>query len=260
MIDIHTHILPGLDDGAASLEESLQMAGIAVAGGISAVVATPHVISGLYDNTRQRIKEAVDLLNRYLVEEDIPLPVLPGAEYRLEPALPRLLDEGRLVTINDTGRYLLIELPSDLVPDYTEQLLYEIQLRGVTPILAHPERNPGLSRDPGRLSRLAQRGVLAQVTAGSIQGRFGQIARRTALKMLDTGVAQVVASDAHSTRRRSPALTAAAREVEARWGAAFARTVLSTHPHRIITGEPVEPVLREQEPGFLAQVFRSLSR
>lgn len=260
MIDLHTHILPGLDDGAASLEEALQMAAIAAAEGVSAVVATPHVVSGLYDNTRRQIQEAVDHLNRCLAAESIPLQVLPGAEYRLEPDLPQRLDAGRLMTINDAGHYLLVELPLALVPDYTEQLLYEIQLQGVTPILAHPERNPGLSRSPQRLSRLAQRGVLAQVTTGSIRGRFGQTARRAALKMLETGAAQVVASDAHSARGRSPAITAAAREIEARWGAAFARTVLATHPRRIIAGEVVEPVLQEPESGFLARVFRPFSR
>lgn len=263
MIDLHIHILPGLDDGAASREESLEMAALAVAEGIWAVVATPHVFSGLYDNTREQILESVDLLNRRLAGKNIPLTVLPGAEYRLEPALPQLLNEGRLMTVNDTGHYLLVELPTDLVPDYTEQLLYEIQLQGTVPILAHPERNPGLRRDPQRLYRLAQRGVLSQVTTGSIEGHFGQAVRRAALTMLETGVAQLVATDAHSAhadRGRTPAISAAAGEIRARWGQDFARAVLSAHPRRIIAGEAVELLLRDLQPGFLRRLRRSLFR
>ena len=259
MIDIHTHILPGLDDGAASLRESLEMSAIAAAGGFCAIFATPHVVSGLYDNTPRQIEEAVALLNRCLTEKNIPLTVLPGAEYRLEPGLPRHLSEGRLMTLNDAGHYILIEPPPDLIPDYTEQLFYEIQLQGVMPILAHPERNPGFRRDPDRLYRLLQRGVLAQVTAGSIEGRFGRAARRFALKMLETGAAQLVASDAHSARGRSPAISAAIREIEARWGAAFARTVLSANPRRIVAGETIELMLQETKPGFFTRVFRSFS-
>jgi len=260
MIDIHNHILPGLDDGAASIEEALQMAAISEADGVSTVVATPHVIAGLYDNTRQQIQKAVGFFNSILSEKGSLLQVLPGAEYRLEPDLPQRLCEGQLMTLNDTGRYLLIELPLVFVPDYTEELLYEIQLQGVIPILAHPERNPELGRNPGLLLSLVQRGVLAQVTAGSLLGNFGRTAKRAAYKMFETGQAQVVASDAHSARRRSPALTAAAREIGIRWGAAFVQDVFSTYPRRIVDGEPVEPILQEPETGFLGRMFRSFSR
>lgn len=260
MIDIHTHILPGLDDGAATLEEALQMAAISAAEGVTAVVATPHVISGFYENTPQQIRQAVVHFNSCLKAEGIPLQVLAGAEYRLEPDLPRRLAEGRLMTINDAGCYLLVELPASLVPPYTEQLLYEVQLQGVTPILAHPERNPGFNCNPEKLTRLARRGVLSQVTAGSLRGHFGLTAKRAAFKMLATGVAQMVASDAHSFRRRTPALTAAARDIETRWGADFTHAVFSGLPSRIIAGKAVEPVLREPETGFLARLLRAFSR
>lgn len=260
MIDLHTHILPGLDDGAASPAEALQMAALAAAGGTATVVATPHVISGLYDNTRLQIMAAVDRLNCSLAAENIALQVLPGAEYRLEPDLSRHLQAGRLLTINDTGRYLLVELPPAMVPGYAKQLFYEIQLQGVTPLLAHPERHPELSRSPQTLYNLAQRGILAQVTAGSLAGSFGRKAQRTARQMLSAGTAQVVSSDAHSPGKRSPDLTAAARVIEKQWGVALARTVLSANPRRIITGQAVEPRFQEQMPGFLARLFRPFSR
>ncbi|MGI5823869.1 MAG: tyrosine-protein phosphatase [Dethiobacteria bacterium] len=260
MIDIHAHILPGLDDGAASTAEALQMAAIAAAEGTGTMVATPHVIRGLYDNTPRQIRAAVARLNNSLAAENIALQILPGAEYRLEPDLPRHLQAGRLLTINDTGRYLLVELPSALMPGYAEQLLYEIQLQGVTPIIAHPERNTELVRCPQRLVSLAQRGILSQVTAGSLGGHFGPAAKRAAQKMLSSGAAQAVASDAHSIDKRPPALAAAAQEIETRWGAALARTVLSTNPRRIIAGQAVEPVVHEQAPGFLARLCRLFSR
>lgn len=260
MIDIHAHILPGLDDGAASTAEALQMAAIAAAGGTTAMVATPHVISGLYDNTPPQIRAAVALLNSSLAVENIPLQILPGAEYRLEPDLPRHLQAGRLLTVNDTGYYLLVELPPALLPGYAEQILYEIQLQGVTPIIAHPERNSELARSPQKLGRLARRGILAQVTAGSLLGHFGPAAKRGAQKMLADGVAQVVASDAHSTRKRPPALAAAAREIETRWGAALACTLLFTNPGLIIAGQAVEPVFNEQPPGLLSRLFRLFYR
>ncbi|RDV84794.1 tyrosine-protein phosphatase [Ammonifex thiophilus] len=155
MIDIHTHILPGLDDGAEDLEEALSMARLALADGVTALVATPHVIRGSFFPSRQEILETVSLLNERLAEQGLPLRVLPGAEYRLEPDLPERLAKGELVPLNDAGRYLLVELPSTFVPPYAERVLYELQLQGVTPILAHPERNAELCRRPELLASLA---------------------------------------------------------------------------------------------------------
>ena len=132
--------------------------------------------------------------------------VLPGAEYRLEPDLPERLPRGGLLTLNDAGRHLLVELPGAFLPPYTERVLYELQLLGVTPVIAHPERNAAVARNPAFLRRLVSRGMLVQVTADSVTGRFGREARHLALSLLKEGLAHLVASDAHYLNGRPPVL------------------------------------------------------
>lgn len=243
MIDLHAHIIPGIDDGARDLEQSLAMAEVAVKDDISIIVATPHVISGVFDNSKSHILQAVADLNEILASEKIPLQILPGAEYRLEPDLPRRLAAGELLTINDTGRYLLVELPAAMVPDYTGRILYDLQLQGITPIIAHPERNVGFEQDPELLQGLISRGILTQITSTSITGQFGKSVKKTALKLLQEGSAHLIASDAHSSHGRSPVLSGAFLELENRWGTDYARTLTAENPRLIIAGLPVETIM-----------------
>jgi len=243
MIDLHVHILPEMDDGAKDIEHSLAMAQIAVQDGITTLVATPHVIKGAFDNSKDTILENVGNINKCLDRAGIPLQVLPGAEYHLEPDLPRRMAAGELLTINDTGRYLLIELPASMVPDYTGRVLYDLQLQGVTPIIAHPERNAGFEREPEILKNFISRGVLAQITSTSVTGLFGNTAKKTALKFLKEGYAHLIASDAHSSHGRSPVLSFAFQELERRWGTDYARTLTSSNPRLIIEGQPVQPFI-----------------
>jgi protein-tyrosine phosphatase len=240
MIDIHSHILPGLDDGAGSLEESLAMARLAVADGIRTVVATPHVVTGLYSNSREAILAAVAQLQKALQENGIDLTILPGAEYRLEPDLPRRLARGELMTINDTGRYLLVEPPATLLPGYTRQVLYELQLRGLTPIIAHPERNAGFTKEPSRLHELVTGGALVQITAGSLTGLLGSRAAANARAFLKQGCVHFIASDAHDSSDRTPLLSPAAREATNLTGAEEGRRLVSVNPGRAIQGERIE--------------------
>ena len=243
LIDLHTHIIPGLDDGAKDIEKSLAMAQIAIEDGITMLVATPHVISGAFDNRKEDILENVGHLNKYLDSAGILLQILPGAEYRLEPDLPRRLAAGELLTINDTGRYLLVELPGSMVPDYTGRILYDLQLQGVTPIIAHPERNAGFEREPEILRNFVTRGILVQITSASITGLFGNLAKNTALKFIKEGSVHLIASDAHSSHGRSPVLSLAFLELERRWGIDYARTLTSENPRLIIEALPVEPCI-----------------
>lgn len=239
MIDIHSHILPGLDDGAGSPEEAVAMARLAAADGISAVVATPHVITGLYNNTRETILSAAGRLNALLQKEEIALSVLPGAEYRLEPDLPGRLSRGELLTINDGGRYLLVELPAASVPEYTVPVIYDLLLQGVTPVIAHPERNTGLMKRPSLLYDLVARGALAQVTAGSLTGQFGPASSSAARIFLEHGCAHFIATDAHSSRSRVPALAAAALEAAGLAGEERARSLVGGNPGRAVRGESI---------------------
>jgi len=237
LIDIHCHILPGIDDGAKTLEDTLAMAEIAAKDGISCIVATPHVIAGLYDNSREDIMSAVDEVNAAFAWKNIPLTLVPGAEYRIEPGLARQMKEGKLLTINDTGRYLLVELPGAFIPDYTAEVLYELQLQGVTPVIAHPEKNAAFAEDPSLLADLAARGICSQVTSGSICGLFGTKIKKAALHLLHRGVVQLVASDAHSTRGRRPEMAAAFELLKKQFGAEAAHRWVIENPRRAISGE-----------------------
>jgi protein-tyrosine phosphatase len=240
LIDLHAHILPGIDDGAQTIEDSLAMAEVALEDGITMLVATPHVVRGIFDNRKEDILKDVETLNNRLKKDGIGLLVLPGAEYRLEPDLPKRLAAGELLTLNNTGKYLLVELPASMVPEYTEQILYEIQLQGVTPIVAHPERNLGLAQKPQLLQEWSKRGIRAQITSASITGWFGRSVKKRALHFLHTGAAQIIASDGHEARGRAPLMHAAFKEIENLWGIELARTLSIKNPDLIIKGQPLK--------------------
>jgi len=240
MIDIHSHILPGLDDGAAGMEESLALARLAQADGIHTMVATPHVITGLYPNSRETILAAVTQLQTVLQDNGIAISILPGAEYRLEPDLPRRGAKGELMTINDGGRYLLVEMPMDLVPGYAGQVFYELQLQGLTPIIAHPERNPGFARNPALLRELVLHGALVQITAASLTGLLGSRAAATARAFLKQGCVHFIASDAHNSKNRAPVLAAAAKEADRLLTPGEGEILTGDNPGRAIRGEMIE--------------------
>lgn len=239
-IDIHTHILPGLDDGAQTIDDSLQMAQVAFNDGTTILVATPHVRTVTFDNRKDDILIAAADLNKELTAKGIDLLVLPGAEYYLEPDLPQRLADGELLTINDAGRHLMIEFPSLLIPEHAERILYEIQLQGVTPIIAHPERNFAFSNNPELLQAYVRRGILAQVTSTSITGLFGPKVRKTALKFVQTGLVQIMASDGHTAGKRAPILGRACQEISRKWGMKYAHNLVAENPQRVINGQSVE--------------------
>lgn len=201
VVDMHCHILPGIDDGARTWADSLAMAQAAVRAGVTHLVATPHYIEGTYRNPRATVLALVAELRERLAEAGIPLEVFPGAEAHISPDLPARVKAGEVTTLNDGGRYLLVELPYIEVPSWAEDVLFQLQVQGVTPIIAHPERNRGLQKDPGLLYRWVERGALAQVDAASLSGGYGESARRAAGLMLDHRLAQVAGSDAHAPRQ-----------------------------------------------------------
>jgi len=239
-IDIHAHILPGLDDGARTIEESIAMAQTAMRNGTEILVATPHIRTGSCEICKEDILSAVANINRELSQVGSELLVLPGAEYSLEPNLSKRLADGELLTINNMGRHIIIELPSMLIPENTEHILYEIQLQGVTPIIAHPERNHVLSKNPELLQAYSKRGVLSQVTSASVTGWFGREVRNTSLRFIRLGMVQFLASDAHTVTGRNPVLKPAYELVWRKWGQAYAQTLVYDNPYRIINGDNVE--------------------
>ncbi|MCP8967844.1 tyrosine-protein phosphatase [Ectobacillus ponti] len=203
MIDIHAHILPGLDDGAQTMEEAIEMAQAAVQAGIHTIIATPHHGTSKYENEKAVVMESVRRLNEELGRQDIALRVLPGQEVRIYGELLQDLQAGKVLTLNDTGEYLLVEFPSNHVPRYVEALFYDLQCEGVTPIIAHPERNAEIIGNPDILYNLVQKGALAQVTAASLSGGFGKKIKKFSMQLVKHHLIHFIASDAHNVSTRS---------------------------------------------------------
>lgn len=202
MIDIHCHILPGVDDGAGTLTESLEMARVAAKQGIKKIIATPHHNNGMFMNRGDDIIGAVDYLNGKLKQEQIPVEVLAGQEPRLYGDLIADIENGTVLQLNQTSGYVFVELPSSHVPQYTTQLLFDMQIKGYIPIIVHPERNHELLENPDKLYRMVKNGALTQITAGSVVGRGGKKVQRFADQLLASNLTHFIASDAHNVKKR----------------------------------------------------------
>lgn len=240
MIDLHSHILPRLDDGSRSMEESLAMAHLAVKSGVRAMVATPHCTQG-----RAREVHAGWLLLREALEDArIPLRLYPGMEIMGTPDTARLLREGQLFTLNGS-RYPLIEFPFQAAAREITGILESVAQDGFVPLVAHPERYECVHEDPGCINTWKKMGCLFQVNRGSLLGRFGSTIQDMAFSMVDRGFATVVASDAHSPRMRTPWLRDVYGMLHEEFSPAAARYLLVRNPRSILTDEdipPVEPV------------------
>lgn len=200
MIDIHSHILPNVDDGPNNLEESIEMAKKAFNEGIKFIVATPHHQNGIYNNDYNQIINKTYVFNQRLKEEDIKLTVLPGQEIRIFDNLINNLEEGKLLSINDRGKYILVEFPSDRIPIGEEQLIFDIQVAGYIPIIVHPERNEEIRRNSTKLYQLVKKGALTQITTGSILGYFGKDIYKFTLELIDHNLTHFLATDAHTVK------------------------------------------------------------
>jgi protein-tyrosine phosphatase len=204
VIDLHSHILPGLDDGADDLEVSLAMAAIAVDAGVQTIAATPHVNFD-YAVDSEAVLAGVGELNVALARARLPLAVLPGAEISIPRAAELDDDELRALTLG-AGKTLLIESPYVKGIGFLEELLFDLQLRGFRVLLAHPERCPMFQEDPDRLARLVDRDVYCSVNTGSLAGRFGRRAHALAIDLIRSGLAHDIASDSHDAKHRPPGL------------------------------------------------------
>jgi len=217
LIDIHNHILPGVDDGAKTEEESLDMARSAIAEGIHTIIATPHHKNGHFNNGRNYIQLQVDILRQLLAEHDIPLTILPGQETRIYGDMVEGLKQGEILPLNET-KYVHVEFPFREVPRYAEQLLYDMQMEGYVPIIVHPERNSELREQPKKLYDRVRKGSLTQVTAASLIGKFGKESQRFTHQLVDANLTHFIASDAHNTTTRRFYMADAYQELEQRFG------------------------------------------
>ena len=237
MIDLHCHILPGLDDGARSLAEARDLARSAAAEGVVAIAATPHVRAD-WPTSPERMEHGVAELRRDFAEAGIPVDVLHGGEIELgrlwelgEEALERF-------SLGQTGRYVLVEFPYRGWPLALEPAVSALASAGMAPLLAHPERNPEVQDRPARLEPAVRAGALVQVTAASLAGQLGENARSAAKKLLDRGLVHVLATDAHGPHIRQGGMAAA---VEALADAGLARYLTAEPPAAIVAGDALPP-------------------
>lgn len=207
MIDLHCHLLPGIDDGPSTIDGALELAHAQVIAGIETVAATPHVAPA-FPNSAAVIADGLAMLRERLTRAEVPLRVVSGAEVDLLMAVDELPDDELAGLTLHRGQWLLVEAPLRLHPD-VELSLRALLVRGHRVLLAHPERSPAFHRDPAALGRLARDGVLMQITAGVLIGRYGGTAQRFAARMIDEQLVHVVASDAHDCLTRGPGLRTA---------------------------------------------------
>ncbi len=233
MIDLHCHILPGIDDGSPDLDTSLAMARAAVADGIEVIACTPHIYPGLYENTGPGIRDAVSALQAAIDDAGIALVLSFGADTHLTPDLLQGIRCGRIPTLGDT-RYFLLEPPHHVAPPRFEEFVFSVLAAGYIPVITHPERLTWVADHYAVFQRLARRGTWMQVTSGSLTGRFGSSAQQWAERFLDDGITHILATDSHGIDRRPP-LLAEGREVAARHlGAEEADNLVMLRPRGIL--------------------------
>jgi len=203
MIDIHCHMLHGIDDGARSLEDSLAMAELAVAEGITHMLVTPHHKNGKFVNVKSDIVRLTAELQKELDESGIDLTLFSGQEIRINGDLLSDIENDDILFLDEDDQYLLIEFPTMSIPHYAESLFFQLQQKGITPVIVHPERNQQIIDNPAVLLSFIEKGALAQLTASSYVGVFGKDIATLSSKLIQSNLVHVLASDAHNTRGRS---------------------------------------------------------
>ena len=241
MIDIHAHILPGIDDGAMDMYDTLEMARIAADSGITRMIATPHCnLPGLYQNYfGEAYVSAVKKAREAIRKEGIPLELLPGMEVFSTPDLPGLLTSGKIMPLNQ-GRYLLMEFSFEEDPEYVEDLLERVCPTGVRPVIAHAERYHFVQDDPQLAYEWRKKGYLIQINKGSVLGKFGERAMDTAYALLEHHLVSAVASDAHSPLQRTPYMQDAWEALSGRFPERYLKILFEENPRRICESLPTQ--------------------
>jgi protein-tyrosine phosphatase len=236
MIDIHSHILPELDDGAQNLDQAIEMAKAAVHEGIHTVIATPHHANGRFLNEAADVRNAVRAFNDELQERRIPLKVLSGQEIRIYNSLLDDIRNKSLMPLHDS-KYILIEFPSAYIPQSFDELLHELQVIGLITIIAHPERNQEIVDDPDKLYKLVEKGALSQVTSHSLTGRFGRRIQKVSMELCRRNLAHVIASDSHNVTQRPFALVEAYQVIDRELGSDLSEIYRNNAIHIIHNNE-----------------------
>ena len=273
MIDLHCHLLPGIDDGSPDLETSLEMARIAVADGIVTMACTPHIYPGVYDNTGDGIRLAIVRLQKALDTYRIPLKLVAGADAHVAPELPAKLRSGDAPSLAGS-RYFLLEPPHHVAPPRFEDFVFNLLAGGFVPLITHPERLSWIEDHYKTFCALVDQGAWLQVTAGSLTGRFGSRPRYWGERLLDEGRVHVLATDSHGVKRRPPLLAEGREAAERRVGVEESWHLVRTRPAGILVDlapsampeipcrSSSNPVLRStgKKGGFLGQLFGGSKR
>jgi protein-tyrosine phosphatase len=232
VIDIHCHLLPGIDDGPSTPQEALALARALVADGVTQVVVTPHVYPGRYENWRTSIADEFENFQALLAAEGIGLGLLWAGEVRLTPEVLDLLARNELPFLGEVGGYrtMLLEMPDNQVPLGALNFVRHLLAAHIRPVIVHPERNRGVMEKPDRLRPLVEAGCYVQLTAGSLTGHFGPRAQAVATELIQRSQAHAVASDAHNLGGRQPRMREAAAWLTKHFGAATARELTVLGP------------------------------
>ena len=236
MIDIHAHILPSLDDGPETIEESIDLCKIAANDGIKKIVATPHSKDGVYEAKSDKILEAVDALNLKLKENAIDLEILPGAEVHISEGLVESIKSGEVLTINNGGKFILFELPFVFIPPGTDKFIFNLKVNGIVPIIAHAERILAFQRKPELVGQLVQIGARVQVNAHGLTKKASSVERKCAEWLLKNRLVHFIASDTHSLKGRPPILSEGVKCASRIVGEEEARALVCHNPEQIING------------------------
>ena len=238
MIDLHCHLLPGVDDGSANLETSLRLAQEAVTNGVDYALLTPHHMNGVYVNHRADVIKQTQAFQDKLTKHGIKLTVFPGQEVRINGDLLTALDQNDILFADGGNHYLMLEFPDDDVPAYTDQMIYDLQQRGIIPIIVHPERNTMIMKQPDLLLNLLQKGCLSQLTASSYVGTFGKKVETFCHQLIAAGQGYVFASDVHNLPGRKYEMREAFEQLRKEFGNELAET-FEVNAKVIINGDLV---------------------
>lgn len=255
MLDLHCHLLPGIDDGPPDLETSLAMARMAADDGIRVAACTPHIYPGLYENTATGIRTAITALQRELDERDIRLHLVQGADVHLQPDLVDSIHADRVPTLAGS-RYLLLEPPHHVAPPRFEESLFQLQTAGFVPVITHPERLTWIDDHFAMFQRACHAGIWMQITAGSLTGRFGRQARYWGERLLDEGMVHILATDAHDILQRPPLLAEGREAALRRVGAQEAGHLVFTRPQGIVDDAAPESLCAPPPPVADKSPFR----
>ncbi|MDD2234694.1 MAG: histidinol-phosphatase [Desulfitobacteriaceae bacterium] len=239
MLDLHSHILPWLDDGSKNMAETLGMVRQLHAAGFKTLIATPHVLEGRDFLSPAEILFTIEKVRKCLAEAEIPVEILPGAEVYIFPDMVKWVRERKLLTLGDKGKYILLELPLLEIPDFTEQVFFELQVLGITPVLAHPERYRSLYDQPERVLDWARKGIILQLDLRSIRGYYGPQARQLAEIMLKSDLSHVLGSDSHRVADSELSYLEGLQSIKEIVGKTRYHELTSLNPQTLLEGNPL---------------------